>query len=228
LRYERLHIAYWEGRWDESLRLIEESLLEIGPEHALSRWSFEMRGRIRLARNDVAGALADAETSLGLARQAKDPQTFYPALSFAAVASLETDRTDDSRRLADELLELKPTDHGIPNHISPLFDLAWVLTQLDRGEDLVEAITRGSVQTRHTHAAHAFARENYGKAADMYAEIGARPNEAYTRLRAAAQLVEIGRRQEADGHLHKALAFWRSVDATRHIREGESLLDATE
>jgi class 3 adenylate cyclase/tetratricopeptide (TPR) repeat protein len=224
LRYERLHIAYWEGRWDESLRLIEESLLEIGPEHALSRWSFEMRGRIRLAQNDGAEALADAHASLELARQAKDPQTLYPALSFAAVASLGMGRTQDSEHLADELLALKPADHGIPSHISPLFDLARVLTELDRGGDLVEAVTRGAVQTRHTHAAHAFARGDYSRAADMYAEIGARPNEAYTRLRAAAQFVEAGRRQEAGGHLHQALAFWRSVGATRHIREAESLL----
>jgi hypothetical protein len=61
----------------------------------------------------------------------------------------------------------------------------------------------------------------------MYAEIGARPNEAYTRLRAAAQLVEAGRRPEADGHLHQVLAFWQSAGATRHIREGKSLLGAT-
>ncbi|MDX6436288.1 MAG: hypothetical protein QOK34_1122, partial [Gaiellaceae bacterium] len=227
LRYERVHIAYWEGRWDESLRLIEESLLVLGPEHVLSRWSFEIRGRIRLARDDVSGALADAETSLAVARQAKDPQTLYPALSFSAVASLEAGHTQDCARLADELLALKPTDYGIPNHVSPLFDLAWALTTLDRGGDLVEAIARGSVQTRHTHAARAFAQEDYGKAADMYAEIGARPNEAYTRLRAAAQLVEAGRRPEADGHLHQALAFWQSAGATRHIREGKSLLGAT-
>ena len=56
------------------------------------------------------------------------------------------------------------------------------------------------------------------------AEIGARPNEAYARLRAAAQLVESGRRAQADEQLQKALAFWRSVGATRYIREGKTLL----
>jgi hypothetical protein len=47
------------------------------------------------------------------------------------------------------------------------------------------------------------------------------------RLRAAAQLVETGRRSEADEQLQRALAFWRSVGATRYVREGESLLAAT-
>jgi class 3 adenylate cyclase len=53
--------------------------------------------------------------------------------------------------------------------------------------------------------------------------------EAYARLRAARQLVEDGRRPrpEADQHLQKALAFGRSVGATRYIREGESLLAAS-
>jgi hypothetical protein len=40
-------------------------------------------------------------------------------------------------------------------------------------------------------------------------------------------LVEQGRRAEADEHLHRALAFYRSVGATRYVREGESLLAAS-
>ncbi len=47
------------------------------------------------------------------------------------------------------------------------------------------------------------------------------------RLRAAERLVADGRRAEADVQLQKALAFYRSVGATRYIREGEALLAAT-
>ena len=47
------------------------------------------------------------------------------------------------------------------------------------------------------------------------------------RLRAAELLVADGRRAEADVQLQKALAFYRSVGATRYIREGEALLAAT-
>ena len=47
------------------------------------------------------------------------------------------------------------------------------------------------------------------------------------RLRAAESLVAQGRRAEADVQLQKALAFYRSVGATRFIREGEALLAAT-
>jgi len=44
------------------------------------------------------------------------------------------------------------------------------------------------------------------------------------RLRAAKQLVEEGRRAEADAELNRALAFYREVGATTYVREGEALL----
>ena len=55
-------------------------------------------------------------------------------------------------------------------------------------------------------------------------EIGYRPGEAYARLRAAKELVEEGKRAEADAELNRSLAFWREVGATRYVREGEALL----
>jgi hypothetical protein len=57
--------------------------------------------------------------------------------------------------------------------------------------------------------------------------MGARPYEAFARLRAAEQLVDERRRAEADEQLHRALAFWRSVGGARYIREGEALLAAS-
>jgi thioredoxin-like negative regulator of GroEL len=65
------------------------------------------------------------------------------------------------------------------------------------------------------------------RGAEIFAEIGHLPNEAYTRLRAAKQLVAEGRRTEADEQLRTALAFFRSVGATRYVREGEELLAAS-
>ena len=53
-----------------------------------------------------------------------------------------------------------------------------------------------------------------------------RMTEAFARLRAAEQLLAEGRRAEADDQLHESLAFWRSVRASRYVREGEALLAA--
>jgi hypothetical protein len=50
--------------------------------------------------------------------------------------------------------------------------------------------------------------------------------EAEARFRAGEKLVAEGRRGDADEQLAKALAFFRSVGATRYIREAEALLSA--
>jgi hypothetical protein len=221
-----VHIANWEGRWDECTQLIEDVLSEIGPSHALSRWAFEVRGRIRLARDDVVGAIDDAKRSLELGRLAKDPQTLWPALSFAAVAFLETGQTNQAEALADELLEVDAAEYPMP-HYAMLFDIAWLMIGLNRRAELAQVTKRAAIRTAWIKAAQAIADGDYSGAADIYAKTGARPLEAYTRLRAAAELVDACQRTEADVHLHKALAFWRSVEATRYLRDGEALLAAT-
>ena len=72
-----------------------------------------------------------------------------------------------------------------------------------------------------------FVRGEYADAAEVFAHMGTRPYEALARLRAAETLVAEGRRAGADEHLAKALAFFRSVGATRYIREAEALLPAS-
>jgi hypothetical protein len=108
-----------------------------------------------------------------------------------------------------------------------LFDLAWLMIGLNRRHELAQATKQAPIRTPWIDAAEAIADGAYGEAADLYARTGARPLEAYTRLRAAAELVDAARRTEADAQLHRALAFWRSVDATRYLRDGEALLAAT-
>jgi hypothetical protein len=64
-------------------------------------------------------------------------------------------------------------------------------------------------------------------AADLFAETDSPLDEAFYRLRAAEQLVDQGHRAEADEQLRRALAFFRSVRATRYVCEGEALLAAS-
>jgi len=225
LRFERLPIAYWRGVWDEALDVIETMLAEVGDAHALSRWCLEYRGRIRLTRGDVAGAADDAERSLVLGREAKDPQTLLPALSFAAFAFLATGRHEEAAVVTDELVDLEPLAGVTGNNA--FADLPWVFRTLGRNEELLAALERTRVRTPWIDAVAGIARADFAGAADIYANMGVRPYEAFARLRAAEQLVREGRRVEADVQLAQALAFWRSVGATRYIREGEALLAAT-
>jgi hypothetical protein len=67
----------------------------------------------------------------------------------------------------------------------------------------------------------------FDRAAEVFAELGVPRDEADARLRAAEKLVHEGRGSEADEQLQRALVFYRSVGATRYIRQGEELLAAS-
>jgi hypothetical protein len=73
----------------------------------------------------------------------------------------------------------------------------------------------------------AFASGELTRAAAIFGEIGTRPDEADARFAAATELVDLGRRAEADVQLEHSLAFWRAVGATAYVREAEALLTAS-
>ena len=64
------------------------------------------------------------------------------------------------------------------------------------------------------------------RAAEVCADIGILPNEAYTRLRAAEKLFGDGEVERAEAQLTKAFDFYRSVGAIEYVRQGEALLAA--
>jgi len=138
---------------------------------------------------------------------------------------LEAGRRDDAEAAFDEALEYRDRLVSVLTD-APIVDAAWLAHDLGRGNEYAECLGLWR-HMRWTEAAQAIVRGDYRRAADVLEEIGYRPGEAYARLRAAKQLVEEGRRAEADVELQHSLAFWREVDATRYVREGEALLAAS-
>jgi hypothetical protein len=108
-----------------------------------------------------------------------------------------------------------------------LIDAAVALAALGRGPELARLVEKATVKTPWRRAAAVYAAGDFQAAADEYSAIGALPEEANARLRAAEVLVREGRRAEADGELKRSLAFWRSVGATAYVREGEALMAAS-
>jgi thioredoxin-like negative regulator of GroEL len=105
--------------------------------------------------------------------------------------------------------------------------LAVALTALGRPGDLRAVVENAAISTRWLDAACAYTAGGLEEAADLHAEIGSLPDEAYARLRAAEALIEAGRRAEGDAQLQRALGFYRSVGATAYIREAERLFAAS-
>jgi hypothetical protein len=156
----------------------------------------------------------------------KDPQVLWPGLVFTArVCALEDPQR--ALELAREVLS-GWQELGLASGGSEwLGELAIVLDVVGKQDEFLEAHADEKTSTPWLDAAAAYAAGDFDRAADAYAEIGALPQQAYARLRAAERLVREGQRAEADARLEPSLAFWRSVDAKAYVREGEALLAAS-
>jgi hypothetical protein len=96
-----------------------------------------------------------------------------------------------------------------------------IADSLDLDEIRVHSLN--TIGTARVAAAHEYLAGNLEDAADIYARIGSRPDEAYTRLRAAEQLASEGDPTRADAPREGAVEFYRSVGAARYVREAQAL-----
>ncbi|MDQ3380359.1 MAG: AAA family ATPase [Actinomycetota bacterium] len=225
-RYSRaVYIAFLltSGAWDEGLPQADAFIADSGT--GVSDYAElqvrRSRARARFARGDVNGALDDVGKALEAARPAKDPQVLIPTLGIAARVYAELGRDDEARLLAAELLEAMARSGDWR-----LFDFVWVAERLHYGATLRRLIEQAPAQTRWSVAFLAVLDREFETAASLFLEIGALNFEADARLRAAEKLVAEGRRSEAGEQLEKALAFFRSVGATRYVSRSEELLAA--
>jgi tetratricopeptide (TPR) repeat protein len=225
LRGEVAYEPYCTGEWDEAFRQLDELIHEF-EEHPF--WMETacrfLRGRMRLARGDTAGATEDGERGLELARAAKDPQVLWPTLAFSARIAAPSD-PDRARRLVDELLS-QWKDQAWPRWSESdwMADAAFVVPLIGGEEPFLEGLADVGAPSPWRKAALAYVSGDPRTAADIYGGMGVGPEEAFSRLRAAELLVREGRRAEADTELERALAFWRTAGATAYVREGEALL----
>ena len=207
---------YLAGRWDRALETIDGFLAGL-PEGAVHYVEPEMRtirASIQLARDRVAEARTDVERSVVVSRRSGDPQTIGPSL--CTRAALLVAEGHGSAAVAD-FEELIAIGGRLVNGLGTsgqLPDFAWLSLDLGRSRD-AEAFLDGSPSTRWTAVARSILMGEAEAAAELLAEIGHRPAEAYACLRAGGV------------NVHRALAFFRSVGAIRYIREAEALLAAS-
>jgi tetratricopeptide (TPR) repeat protein len=213
-----LYTSYLEGDWDQTARITEDALTEHAGYYRFG--AHNARARVRLARGELAGALADAEAALELGRSGGDPQALVPGLSYAATTLLAAGRRAEAEAIADELLSHEALRRPVSHYASPWFDFSWTLVDLGRTEDLLAAISRVETRTRWTDAGEAIGRGDYVAAAEIYADVGNLPAEAYTRLRAAQANL-------SDARLDRAIAFFRRAGATSYLAAAEALVAAS-
>jgi class 3 adenylate cyclase len=216
------------GEWDEALRLADEFIAEVeaGAPHVMEHRCRAVRAEIRLARGDVEGAIADSELAVESARRSGG-EPLHDALSRWARVMVEVGRLEEASAALDELLALADADHS-SEELEGNLPATEAARRLGRAEEIRGRLEekRSSANAWH-EAILAYLRGDFRAAADRYRTIGTLDREARVRLAAAEALVAEGRDAEANIELERALAFFRSVGATRYVREAEALLAPT-
>jgi class 3 adenylate cyclase/tetratricopeptide (TPR) repeat protein len=188
LSAEHVGEHYWFGEWDDAVARADAFIAESesGRRHYQETYCRVIRGRIRLSRGDVAGAIDDAAKAAEFARQIKDPQALLPVYAFQARALLEDGREHEASAVATELLALVVELGKTPVAYLWLLDAALALTAIGRGDELLAALAPVDKHTPWLEAARLLAAGDPSAAADVYARIGARPDEVLARARASA------------------------------------------
>jgi class 3 adenylate cyclase/tetratricopeptide (TPR) repeat protein len=209
LAYDR----YLQGRWDEALTLADEviAVIEEGTPHYMESVCRNTRALIRSARGDAAGASADSERSLELGRAVADPQVILPAL--AVRARVLSDGGDPRR--ATELLDEFEAAPSFVTQSAGTAEFAFAAAVAGRAPGIFAA-RQEILSTPWIEAADAVCRGELERAAELYAEMGSKPDEANAR-----------RLSGGETQVRRALEFYRAVGATRYVRDAESMLAAS-
>ena len=224
-RAEQAIDLYYGGSWDEALEHLEEYLdaVQTGSPHRGVGEAWLNRGRIRLARADSEGALTDARAALAFARETGEPWDLFPALAFHARA-VDESAPDQAEASVAELLAALAAGQPFWGAAS-LPDVLVVAGAKHRAQ-LRSLLDAARPSTRWYEAARAVIDGDFVRAADTYAAMGSRPDEAVARFEAAKRSSASGGRQADEDELARALVFFRSVDARAYLRHAEPLTSA--
>jgi tetratricopeptide (TPR) repeat protein len=222
-RWARANLAsghFEQGEWDEALTLVETFIAEVesGAPHAQEDACRMIRAEIRLARDDVEGALADLQVAVDISLR-RTGESHSRTLAKVARVLLDAGRPDEGSAAFEELLGAADADPGPVE----AFEVACVARELGREEDVRDRLERLSAISVWAAPAIAYLRGDFVDAADRYAAAGIPVYEARARLAAGRAFAAAGRRAEADEQLSAAIDFFRPVGATRYLRRADAL-----
>jgi class 3 adenylate cyclase/tetratricopeptide (TPR) repeat protein len=220
-------LGYWSGEWDaseETFARLERWVADVGP-HYMEAAARSCRAKVRAARGDRPGALADIESALDFARRSREPQMLLPTLADAALVAASAGSSEAARQVAALFDELVAATGAAAEGSFWCTAFALALALTDQVERFAAVTVKGPF--RWLVVARAIAAKRYDEAADELAALGARPEEAFARLLSARARIGHGHRADGEAKLQRAIGFWSEVGATDHIAMAEAMLAKT-
>jgi class 3 adenylate cyclase/tetratricopeptide (TPR) repeat protein len=204
------------AEWDDAVAAATELITEIdaGTQYPNASYPFAVRAQVRVARDDAAGAVHDSTRGLDLSKNELYPQAVYPPMAVHVYVLTATGSRDEGRKVAAELIARR-------NRMQDQFPFAggsrivWAFEQAGLLDELV-AYTGAFRRTPWVEAADAVLGGDWDAAAAIYARCVSPLDEAFARLQAGG-----------DANLRAARDFYRSVNASKYVREAEAQLAAT-
>ncbi|MGH3152956.1 MAG: hypothetical protein ACRDOB_19830 [Streptosporangiaceae bacterium] len=145
-------------------------------------------------------------------------------MAFSVYVLAIAGRADEAQPILSELLSSGAFDRGRLDESA--VDCVFAAEILGRRDEMRRWLS-GRRDSPWFDAARELADQEFVAAAESLDSMGAARSAALVRLRASQELARTGRRAEADDPLRYALSFFRSVAATRFIRQAEALLAAS-
>ena len=224
VRGNRIWIDYMLGRWDLALASADAFIAECeaGSPHTLEVLVREVRAALSVARGNRERALRDQLRALELAPSKYDPWQRLGSLAGAVAIYADIGQLDQARALALQVPPLvrEVGMHGALTRLGPFAEMLGIR------DDLRDAVAAGAgpgVPWWRTVVEHILAGE-LGAAADIVETAGSPSIEANLRKHAGLRMLAAGRTADAEVQLARALAFYRTVDASGYIAQIESAL----
>jgi tetratricopeptide (TPR) repeat protein len=218
--------AYNSGHWADAVVMTEKLLHEaVSGKPILAKGRLHaVRGRIHIARGEPEEALTHGREAMAWVEQAL-VEEIVPAQAFLYRTLLAAGDLAEARTGVAATIELAGRV-GSSRAAKGTGDLAYAAVAIGLVEEFLSLTRSLRIETTWCRAAVAIATGDFRRAADIYRDMGCLPDEAYARLQGGRKLLlEGGHQGEARHELDRALAFWRSVDATAYVRECELLID---
>jgi class 3 adenylate cyclase/tetratricopeptide (TPR) repeat protein len=209
------------GRWNEAWDRIESFI----DSHSVdAAWAAPLASEILWAWDDLDRAVAVCDRALGLLRASQRDDDVAFALQVVlcqrAALATATNRADERDELVREIAESKIDPRRMyPAGVPTLTLMYGELGLFDRA-----SFMQVDGPLPWYEVSRAIADGRLVEAADRLERMGDVSFAARVRLSALRRLASGGREADADELLPKVLAFYRSVGATRFVRETEALL----